>query len=94
MPLLVAHFIKTKTRNNVKKNNLLIIKLNSIKTEIKERVLLLYFNRMKFFYNLKSLKWSLLRLEEQSATPQEVSSFLVFGWSLLSWVDSWSDEID
>ena len=38
----------------------MIVKLNTIKPEIKERVLLLYLNRMKFYFTIKTLKWFLL----------------------------------
>lgn len=57
---LVAFYQKKKKGANVKKNNKMIVKLNTIKPEIKERVLLLYLNRMKFYYTIKTLKWFLL----------------------------------
>ena len=53
----------------------MIVKLNTIKPEIKERVLLLYLNRMKFYFTIKTLKWFLLfrsddyDLEDVSSHP-------------------------
>ena len=57
---LVAFYQKKKKGANQKKNNKMIVKLNTIKPEIKERVLLLYLNRMKFYFTIKTLKWFLL----------------------------------
>ena len=38
----------------------MVAKLSMIPAEIKERVLLLYMARMKFYYTVKTLKWFVL----------------------------------
>ena len=70
---LLAYYAKKKKGANAAKSKKLVVKLSSIKAEVKERVLLLYLNRMKFYFTVKTLKWFLLYRSESYDGLEDVS---------------------
>ena len=72
---LVKYFSKKRKGGLDKKHKRLVVKLNCIDRAIKERVLLLYMNRMKFYYTVKTLKWFLLYRSEQYSI-EDVSTLI------------------
>ena len=57
---LTKFYSKRKKGVPMKKHNRIFHRLNNIKPMIKQRVLCLYMNRMKFQFTVKTLKWFLL----------------------------------
>ena len=57
---LSKQFMKKKKGNNNKKQLRVVAKLGNIRSEMKNRVLCLYMNRMKFYYAIKTLRWYIL----------------------------------
>ena len=71
---LIKYYSKKRKGAPVKKNNKIVVRLSSIKKEIKERILRLYLNRMKFYYTVKTLKWFLLyQTDKQEYEIEQVS---------------------
>lgn len=64
---------KKKKGANTKKIKKKMIKLRKIRPEIKERVILLYLNRMKVYYSVKIRQWMLLNRHEQYQDTEDVS---------------------
>jgi len=70
---LVKFFGKKRKGPGNKKNNRLVVKLNSISKAVKRRVLELYMSRMKFYFTVKTLKWFLLFRSDNYEELEEVS---------------------
>lgn len=49
-----------------------MLRINYIPEPIKNRVLMLYMARMKFFYTMKTLKWFLTYRYDQDADEEKV----------------------
>jgi len=70
---LVKYYSKKKKGAPNKKHQRLVVRLNTIDKQIKNRVLMLYMARMKFYYTVKTLKWFLLFRSDQYDDVQDVS---------------------
>ena len=53
----------------------MVVKLSNINKGIKQRVLMLYMARMKFYYTVKTLKWFLLFRSDSYDEVEQVSLF-------------------
>ena len=56
-----------------KKHQRMVVKLSNIDKNIKQRVLMLYMARMKFYYTVKTLKWFLLYRSDSYDEVEQVS---------------------
>ena len=67
---LQAFYSKKKKGQTNKKNPKILARIINIRPEIRERVLLLYMTRMKFYYTVKTLKWFLLHRSDDYSLEQ------------------------
>ena len=72
IPFLSKFYQKRRKGVPMKKNNRINQRLNNIKPNIKQRVLCLYMNRMKFAYTVKILKWFLLNRSDSYDDLSEI----------------------
>jgi hypothetical protein len=88
---LQSFYIKKKKGVTIKKHSKILARIININEEIKERVLLLFMTRMKFYYTVKTLKWFLLYRSDQYSL-EEVSFFLSLTHLLDFTLDPRNDE--
>jgi len=72
---LQSFYSKKKKGVTIKKHQKILAKIINIDEKIRDRVLLLYMTRMKFFYTVKTLKWFLLYRSEQYSI-EDVSTLI------------------
>ncbi len=70
---LVKQYSKKKKGVVNKKHMRIVGKLGCINKSVKNRVLCLYMNRMKFYYTIKTLKWFILYQSDSYPDLEKVS---------------------